>query len=282
LVEPNDNNGNPLAENDKAPAAVPKRRDSSMMMIMMMMNFEEWISVHKNGDGDGKSHQQHHPYSSAEEFVLRKQIYERNLSRWRALNEIPGGARFGPELEAHADRTPDEFAELVAGCYRESDADRTNQHDKHRNHRPELPQLLFREQRRLLRHSTTRHPIDDPTSSATKATTAHYLSDPFTIMDVDWRSHAPPPNDSNSSNTSANTPISYVTPVKNQGPHGTCWSFAVAENLEGLGVRQGHDLQNVSEQEFISCCSDCQGRAADVTFEWLLNHTGGFPALEDT
>ena len=103
-----------------------------------------------------------------------------------------------------------------------------------------------------------------------------FLSTPFTIPGVDWRSHAPPPN------SNATEPVSYVTPVKNQGPHGTCWSFAAAENLEGLQVRQGHALANISEQEFISCCADCQGAAADHTFAWLLRTTGGFPALESS
>ena len=51
-----------------------------------------------------------------------------------------------------------------------------------------------------------------------------------------------------------------VTHVKNQGAFGTCWSFGVAENLEGLNVRQGHALTNISEQEFISCCDTCQVR----------------------
>lgn len=73
-----------------------------------------------------------------------------------------------------------------------------------------------------------------------------------------------------------------VTPVKNQGAFGTCWSFGVAENLEGLNVRQGHALTNISEQEFISCCKDCQGRSADQSFAWLANNTGGRPALEAT
>ena len=84
---------------------------------------------------------------------------------------------------------------------------------------------------------------------------------------IDWRSHEGK---------------SYVTHVKNQGAFGTCWSFGVAENLEGLNVRQGNPLVNISEQEFISCCSACQGRSQDFSLKWLVNNTGGVPALEKT
>jgi len=72
---------------------------------------------------------------------------------------------------------------------------------------------------------------------------------------------------------------SYVTLVKNQGNYGTCWSFGVVENLEGLNVRQGFHLQNISEQEFISCCPKCQGVKEEVSLEWLVNATDGKPAL---
>ena len=88
---------------------------------------------------------------------------------------------------------------------------------------------------------------------------------------IDWRDASKNPKS-----------VVAVTPVKNQGAFGTCWSFGVAENLEGLNVRQGHPLTNVSEQEFISCCDDCQGRKAEDSFVWLVNSTGGRPALEAT
>ena len=86
-------------------------------------------------------------------------------------------------------------------------------------------------------------------------------------MKIDWRNHYM-------------DGTSYVTPVKSQGAYGTCWSFSAAENLEGLGVRQGYTLQNISEQQWISCCPECQGRSTDVSFEWLINNTNGHPALE--
>ncbi|MGK3741682.1 MAG: C1A family cysteine protease, partial [Bacillariaceae sp.] len=91
-------------------------------------------------------------------------------------------------------------------------------------------------------------------------------SAPITIMYIDWRN---------------NNGVSYVTPPKNQGPYGSCWSFSAAENLEGLQVRQGYTLQNISEQEFISCCPQCRGRGTWQTFDWLINTTNGYPALEE-
>ena len=73
-----------------------------------------------------------------------------------------------------------------------------------------------------------------------------------------------------------------VTPVKNQGRYGTCWSFAAVENLEGLNFRQGHALQNISNQELIDCCADCQGRSADASFTFMLNNTGGQLDTQDS
>jgi len=72
-----------------------------------------------------------------------------------------------------------------------------------------------------------------------------------------------------------------VTAVKNQGAFGTCWSFAAAENLEGLNFRQGHTLTNLSNQELIDCTA-CQGRSADCSFDYLLNNTGGSVDTEDS
>lgn len=66
-----------------------------------------------------------------------------------------------------------------------------------------------------------------------------------------------------------------VTPVKNQGAFGTCWSFGFVETIEGLGVRQGHALVNVSNQQVIDCCPHCRGSAQDASFGFVLSHTKG-------
>jgi len=50
-----------------------------------------------------------------------------------------------------------------------------------------------------------------------------------------------------------------VTPVKNQGSFGTCWSFSATGIMEGINVAQGgNPLEVISEQELIDC-SNCYG-----------------------
>lgn len=206
-------------------------------------------------------------YPTKQEFYERRDIYEENLSRWELLNRVPGGARYGPETEPFADRTPEEFAKLAGSCYREESSQGETESRQ---------QAETKNRRNLLRANG-----NDLESDNRKQNQQETYKEAFTIMDVDWRAHAPPALQSTSQSKSPQI-ISYVTPVKNQGPHGTCWSFAAAENLEGLGVRQGQPLQNISEQEFISCCSNCQGASAEHTFLWLRNATDGVPALEES
>lgn len=252
-----------------------KRNDSTAMVALQMISFEEWLLLHKAGHSRHANDSiQNSFYASPEEFAKRRKIYQENLSRWTKLNRIPSGARYGPEKEPHADRTPHEFAQLVGSCYRTNN----NQDETRRNHHKQQVQRGRRDLQTVLRSKKT---------TATKTATEYNrqtLQQAFTIMDVDWRAHAPLNNRqaSNANSTDPTALVSYVTPVKKQGPHGTCWSFAAAENLEGLAVRQGYSLQNISEQEFISCCSDCQGRSADHTFSWLLKATDGVPALEES
>jgi hypothetical protein len=255
--------------------------------VVSTMAFEEWLSVHKSRTQKaqeqpqaGDSHRDYPHYATLEEFFFRHRIYEENLVRWNKLNEIPGGARYGPETEAHADCTIEEFARIVGSCYRERESGSNRTDESVSNSSGNRQSLQPPIQRRQQQQRNRNRLRPQSSKKSINAFTTHHLLEPFTIMDIDWREHAPPAVPPESSSSSK--PISYVTPVKNQGPHGTCWSFGAAENLEGLAVQQGHPLQNISEQEFISCCDDCQGRSADHTFEWLLEATGGVPALEDT
>ena len=261
------------------------------------ISFEEWLWLHKpRREQDSKTNETNNPlsfYSTANEFFERKAIYHDNLFRWASLNSIAGGARYGPETEVYADRTPDEFANLVASCYRNENTTSRTKNSRHTSNTAKPQSLLRSKHNPADANANDDAAIDADVIDDVQNNNNHEIiswsslspqqqqqeqQEPFTIMDIDWRAHAPPA----AWNKTYDKLVSYVTPVKNQGPHGTCWSFAAAENLEGLAMRQFGNLQNISEQEFISCCEECQGAAADRTFEWLLKTTDGVPALEDS
>lgn len=74
-----------------------------------------------------------------------------------------------------------------------------------------------------------------------------------------------------------------VTPVKNQGQCGSCWSFSTTGGLEGAYAIKNGKLQSFSEQILVSCDNldnGCNGGWMDNAFKWA-NSNGGL-ATEDS
>jgi len=68
----------------------------------------------------------------------------------------------------------------------------------------------------------------------------------------------------------------YVTPIKDQGQCGSCWTFSATGAMEGAVMKSSGSLPSLSEQNLMDCVhpmrDGCQGGSMEEAFQYVIDN----------